>query len=94
MVFAQYVDDGEAETIAIAAERGIPLLTDDNGALRLAPTLSIETITTLDLMHAWAQRESNLDVRTALQRMRARANYAPPRKHPLRKWYSNLTEEH
>jgi predicted nucleic acid-binding protein len=81
------VDDGEAEALAIASERVIPILTDDNAALRLAPTLGVATITTLDLLYSWAQNREAPRVRTALSSMRVRANYAPPRRHALRQWY-------
>jgi len=45
--------DGEAATIAIAAERGIPLATDDRKARRVCIELqSAEPMRTLSIMHS------------------------------------------
>jgi predicted nucleic acid-binding protein len=85
--FAADVDDGEAEALAVAKERALPLLSDDLGAARVASRYAIPLKTTLDLIYVWANGAPAPDVSRALRSLRARANYAPPRSHPLRAWY-------
>jgi len=89
---AAEVDDGEAEALALASERAVSILTDDNAALRLAPTLGVATITTLDLLYDWAQNVTEARVKAALLSMRVRGNYAPPRRHALRHWYIGVLD--
>ena len=90
---ASQVDDGEAQAIAVAQARQLPLLSDDNGAMRLAALLNIRVETTLELSHAWSEGQSSIVVRDAMRSLRRRANYAPPRSHPLRKWYLSVLNE-
>jgi predicted nucleic acid-binding protein len=90
---ASQVDDGEAQAIAVAQARQLPLLSDDNGAIRLAAMLNIEVETTLDLSRAWSEGKGGILVRDAMRSLRRRANYAPPRSHPLRKWYLTTLNE-
>jgi predicted nucleic acid-binding protein len=91
--YASQVDDGEAQAIAIAQARQLPLLSDDNGAMRLAAVLNIMVETTLDLSRAWSKDQSSFAVRNAMRSLRSRANYARPRSHPLRDWYVDLLKE-
>ena len=57
---ARTVDDGEAATIAVAAERGIPLATDDRKARRVCAGLQLaEPIRTLDILHSYADTEDS-----------------------------------
>lgn len=84
---AQDVDDGEAEALAIASERALPILTDDVAAIRLAAVIGVEVVTTLDVLFDWSRNQKVTRVKQALQSMRDLANYAPPRKHPRRAWY-------
>lgn len=90
---ASQVDDGEAQAIAVAQARRLPLLSDDNGAIRLAAMLNIKVETTLDLSRAWSEGKSDIVVRDAMHSLRQRANYAPPRSHPLRQWYLSALNE-
>jgi len=88
---AQDVDDGEAEALAVAAERAIPILTDDNAAMRLAGSLGIRVVTTLDVLYDWSQNKQPERVRGAVRSMRVLANYAPPRRHARHAWYLRLS---
>lgn len=90
---ASVVDDGEAQAIAVAQARRLPLLSDDNRAMRLAAMLNIRVETTLELSRVWSEGQSSTVVRDAMRSLRRRANYAPPRLHPLREWYRNVLGE-
>jgi predicted nucleic acid-binding protein len=85
---ATEMDDGEAESLAVAALRSMPLLSDDLAVARVAPRVGVVLETTLELVEAWSKERSVEDVRTALVSLRLRANYAPPRSHPLRAWFT------
>jgi len=91
--FAADVDDGEAESLAIAHERGIPLLSDDVRAGRIATQLGIRLQTTLELLHNWSAGRTALELREAACGLRDRASYAAPRTHPLRDWFLTLIAE-
>lgn len=90
--YATEMDDGEAQTLAVAKVRGIEVLSDDNAVARAAPRDGVLHITTLDLLHAWSliALTQPADVTNAAIGMHHRANYAPPRNHALRAWYVNL----
>ena len=51
---AAYVDDGEAQALAIAQHRSLSLLSDDRAGIRRARDLGIDVVTTLDLLVAWS----------------------------------------
>lgn len=91
--YAGMVDDGEAQAIAVAENRSIPLLSDDNAATRLAQNLGIPIVTTLDLARAWSNNQSAAVVKEAMLGLRFRANYAAPRSHPLRSWYLEVLRD-
>lgn len=93
--FATLVDDGEAQALAIASERRVPLLSDDVAGIRLAEANGITVITTLDLAVSWATEKPEAEIRTACQRLRFRARYAVPRNHAHSEWYwSQLQSEY
>lgn len=87
---AARIDDGEAEALAIAAIRGVQLLTDDNAAIREAPHNSVAVVTTLDLLYNWANSAAPDDVQSAARSLRDRGNYLPPRAHLHAPWYRSL----
>jgi predicted nucleic acid-binding protein len=91
--YAERVDDGEAQTLAVAYHRGISVLTDDVAGLRLAATLGLGVATTLDLIRKWSELDGAPDAAAALRAMRLRANYAVPKSHPLASWYSAQLQE-
>jgi predicted nucleic acid-binding protein len=84
------IDDGEAEALAVAAQRGLTLLTDDNAAIRVAPQNGVPVLTTLDLLRNWASSASIEDAREAARSLRDRGSYSPPRTHAHASWYSAL----
>lgn len=89
---ARTVDDGEAATIAVAAQRGLQLATDDRKARRVCAELGIpEPLRTLALLHSYANavglRPSQL--RDLFVKLRDRASFQPPRSDPDRKWWED-----
>jgi predicted nucleic acid-binding protein len=89
------VDDGEAATIAVAAQRGLPLATDDRKARRLCTQLGIpEPLRTLGLLHAYADaaKLQQAQLCDLLGRIRDRASFQPPRSDPDLKWWQDIIE--
>ncbi len=91
IVFAAEMDDGEAQSAAVAAHRGWWLVTDDRVSLRAAReyTPSIPTITTPEWVKRWAEKASVDQKRLAevLRRIRICSDYYPRRMHPLKDWW-------
>jgi predicted nucleic acid-binding protein len=89
------VDDGEAATIAVAAQRGLPLATDDRKARRLCTQLGIpEPLRTLGLLRAYADAAElpQAQLRDLLGQIRDRASFQPPRSDPDLKWWHDIIE--
>jgi predicted nucleic acid-binding protein len=84
---AQEVDDGEAQSLAIAILRGLPFLSDDDAGLRIAKEHRVKMVTTLDLAYDWSNGRHQTDVREACRRLRLRARYGVPRRHAHAAWY-------
>ena len=88
---ASRLDDGEAQTIAIAVNRNWGVATDEKKAgkvLReIAPTLQI--ITTPDFLKHWADSAKipEAEVCAVLRSVRRRAIYRPGRGHHLYDWW-------
>ncbi len=81
--FAQEVDDGEAQALAIAKHRRYLLLTDDRKAASIAarPDVAVATITTVGVLQEW-QQHNHIDARAlqqVMQRISVLARFAPPR---------------
>lgn len=87
VAMAAAIDDGEAQAIAIALERGVPLLSDDAAGIAMAKKLGVTSLTTLDLAVQWAKNRQDSEVRMACERLRTRARYGVPREHLHAQWY-------
>jgi predicted nucleic acid-binding protein len=89
--FAQLIDDGEAQAIALAKHRGFVLLTDDRKALKLArrEDVGVRTISTVDVLREWIEHEAvdTDNVRAVLKRIRELARYMPPKNSPELVWW-------
>lgn len=86
------MDDGEAQTLALASSRGVPALSDDLALARVALLEEVTVITALDVLAEW-QATQNVpidELAAAAYAMYRRANYAAPRAHPRRAWYLGL----
>jgi predicted nucleic acid-binding protein len=86
------LDNGEAMTAAVAIHRGGIVVTDDQKAARLLRENGVPLQSTLALCKVWADTaaESQEVVRTALNAIRERGRYEPPRSHPLRTWWETM----
>jgi predicted nucleic acid-binding protein len=94
--FATQLDDGEAMTCALAAERGATVATDDRRALRLLQSLvpPVQTYSTAWLIRQWVLEEGIHA--SALQRVlddvRVRARFVPGKHDPLRGWWEQASQ--
>jgi predicted nucleic acid-binding protein len=93
---AVVVDDGEAMSIAIAANRKLALAIDDkqatNHTRRTFPNLRLWS--TPEILKHWAeagQIEAGI-LREAIQLIEARARYFPYKLHPLAAWWRRMKD--
>jgi predicted nucleic acid-binding protein len=92
---AREVDDGEAASIAIAAQRGLRFATDDRKARRLCAELQVpDPLRTVALMRSYADVASlsQAQLRDLLIKIRDRASFQPPRGDPDHKWWEDCIE--
>jgi predicted nucleic acid-binding protein len=89
--YAQHLDDGEAETLAVSVHRGIELATDDLGAIKFVEEhqLSVELVRTSSMLHAWASKvnPSQSLVTDVLRRISQGARFIPPKTAPHADWW-------
>lgn len=91
--FAAALDDGEAETCALAHHRGAIVATDDRKARRLCgqhvPPLELRS--TLDIIRDWAKVSAIAPaiLGELLRDIRDRARFSPNRNDPLRPWWDD-----
>ena len=89
---AASVDDGEAEVIAIAVARQLPMATDDRKARRIAARRSVTVVSTPELLWQW-QEASVLPaprMGEVLQTISRRSHYRPGISHPLYEWWNSF----
>jgi predicted nucleic acid-binding protein len=88
------LDDGEAESIAIAESRNCALATDDKKARRVIQNekIKIEIWSTCSLLQLWQKKcsISDADMKNVLQNIVARARYHPKTGHPDYNWWASL----
>jgi predicted nucleic acid-binding protein len=91
------LDDGEAESIAIAEARSFALATDDKKARSVIQRrgLKIELWSTCALLRHWQNKclISDTDVGRALANIYGRAKYRPKLGHPDFEWWTRLLSE-
>lgn len=85
------LDDGEAYTGAIAANRRWIVGTDDKRAISIfvKSPYRLQVVSTIELVKKWADKlnpSSDL-LRDVLHEIRTRARYEPSNDHPLRSWW-------
>lgn len=91
---AGIIDDGEAESLAIASIRNFILATDDRRAIRVAQELGVGIITTPDLVKKWVAEispESEQIVRV-IHNIERYGRFKPHRTSPHALWWSNHSE--
>jgi len=88
------LDDGEAESIAIAEARSFALATDDRKARNVIQRrgLKIELWSTCGLLRHWQGKcsVSDDDMGGLLKNISGRAKYCPKTGHPDFDWWTNL----
>ena len=79
--FAIEIDDGEAQSLAIAKHRGFTLLTDDRKALQIAQRaeINVPTISTVVVLREWAQLDPQNEarLRAVVERISVLAKFGP-----------------
>jgi len=94
---ARDLDDGEAESIAIAESRRLALATDDKKARRIIQRrgINIELWSTCALLRHWQNKclISDADLGRALASISSRAKYRPKFGHPDFEWWTKLLSE-
>lgn len=90
--FAAKIDDGEAEGLAIATQRGYEFCSDDEPVYKLAAAvgLNVRLISTPEILQEWAQGDS---LRTArlpevVRRIETLARFRPHRASPHLAWWN------
>ena len=94
--FSTSVDDGEANTLAIAISRGWGVATDDRKARRVFLENNPNTemlVSTSEIMRHWAElaNPSDEELRETLLRIERQASFIPPKSDPNLEWWTNLT---
>jgi len=94
VAYAAAVDDGEAASIAVSVRRGLPLATDDRGALRLIARegLQLELHCTTAIMHRWAATITEAEVAAALAAIEDRASFIPGAADQHHLWWRSIRD--
>jgi hypothetical protein len=91
--YAREVDDGEARTAAAAVSRGLRVVIDDRGAIRLLGSLeaSPPVLTTPEWLKHWADIAQVTEevVGSVLRRVELCSRYRPRRTHLLYDWWQD-----
>lgn len=91
---AMEVDDGEAQTIAIAAHRTMSVVTDDRLARSLMAQRALvpAMFTTGEILEQWAQLTgaSDAEVRETLLNVEKGGRFRPPRNDPAYDWWRSF----
>lgn len=94
--YAQFLDDGEAASAAVAACRSLELATDDRKAIRVfrEHRSDLRIWTTPDLIHRWSESPGidGTRCRRVIERIEQCARYRPPHDHRLASWWRFLRE--
>lgn len=79
VALAQRLDDGEAECLAIAKERGWHIATDDRLAIRVAAEMDVKIVTTARLVQNWAKSSgvSQAEIVSVLKSIQELARFTP-----------------
>jgi predicted nucleic acid-binding protein len=88
------LDDGEAESIAIAESRSFALATDDKKARKVLQrkAINVELWSTGRILQHWQAKAfiSDADLSNALKSISERAKFRPKRGHPDFAWWSQI----
>jgi hypothetical protein len=96
--FSIELDDGEAQSLAIAKHRGFVLLTDDRKAIRIAqsPEVNVSVLTTPQILRQWSalNPENAARVPEILSRIQTLARFSPRRDSPDAAWWQDQLRQH
>ncbi|MGL4618763.1 MAG: hypothetical protein ACRCZS_06845 [Chroococcidiopsis sp.] len=89
--YAAILGDGESATGAIAVCRQWAIATDDKKAISFfrKETPQLQILSTLEIVKHWSE-ETGVDsqtLREALNSIRVKGKYMPPKNHPLLSWW-------
>ena len=88
------IEDGEANTCALALHRGYVIATDERKVLNLIRNSmpSVQTRATTEIIKMWADvtRVSNQRLRDVLMNVRSCARFAPNPQDPLHHWWHTV----
>jgi hypothetical protein len=91
VTFAMEIDDGEAQALSIAKNRGYVLLTDDRKAARVAsrPDVGVRTTSTVEILRTWAgqDRRNEARLREVITRITSLARFRPKTESPDYNWW-------
>ena len=94
---AAELDDGEAQTAAIAINRGFMVATDDRKARRLLAERwpSMRVLTTTEVLKIWSESTtvSEQKLRDAFTAIQTGASFIPPPNDPEYDWWQGLMRE-
>ena len=92
--FAQNVDDGEAQCLAVAKHRGMTFATDDRKATRIATRAAVSVITTPEIIHDWANEteRSEDEVAGIVRNIQAYGNFIPRTGSSKYAWWVRMAE--
>lgn len=89
--YATILDDGESATGAIAVRRQWAIATDDKRAISFfrKETPQIQILSTLEIVKHWSEAAGvdSQTLREALNSIRVKGRYMPPKNHPLQSWW-------
>lgn len=93
--FAASLDDGEAESLAVAHVRGYSIATDDRKARRVFSAYhsgEIELLSTPELVHRWTEHCSidEGEIQKTLESIHRKANYYPSPTDPYSIWWNGI----
>ncbi len=82
-------DDGESASLAIAANRGWGIATDDKKAVSFAQKEApdVQILSTLDVIKHWSEGAELMTPSAVLRAIRVKGRYIPHRNHPLFDWW-------
>lgn len=95
--FATELDDGEAESLALAKNRQLILVTVDQKSLHVArrPDVNVEPLTTVSVLQEWEKinRTNSKRLKVVVNRIRYLARFHPPPGSPNRAWWDTFVDE-
>ncbi len=90
---ATLLDDGEAVCMTIASSRGLFLATDDRRAITVANDLSIEILTTPEILMDWVNTVSPeaIEIAEVIHNIERFGHFKPHHTSPHAEWWNNAS---